>query len=37
MKYLSLALFFIALSACNVSNEETAKIDTNDAIKINNK
>lgn len=37
MKYLSLALFCIALSACNVSNEETAKIDTNDAIKINNK
>lgn len=35
MKYLSLALFGIALSACNVSNESTAKIDTNDTIKIN--
>ncbi|MEK6199621.1 MAG: hypothetical protein N2B60_05275 [Psychrobacter sp.] len=35
MKYLSLALFCIAVSACNVSNEGTAEIDTNDAIKIN--
>lgn len=35
MKYLSLAFFCITLSACNVSNESTVKIDTNDAIKIN--
>ena len=35
VKYLSLALFCITLSACNVSNEGTADIGTNDAIKIN--
>ena len=35
MKYLSLALFCIALSACNISNEGTADIGTKDAIKIN--
>lgn len=35
MKYLSLALFCIALSACNVSNEGSTDIGTNDPIKIN--
>jgi hypothetical protein len=35
MKYLSLALFCVILSACNVNNEGTTKVDTNDAIKIN--
>lgn len=36
MKYLSLALFCIALSACNVNNEGTATVDTNDAVKNKN-
>ena len=35
MKYLSLALFCIAVSACNVSNEGTTEIDTNDTVKYN--
>ena len=35
MKYLSLTLFCFVLAACNVNNEGTTKIDTNDAIKVN--